>query len=215
MRGAINIFVDRDFGFSGEQTVEPVTWFITALVNYIQGNFDYIESVIDRMKDEAYTVLQIVWRVIQMFFESQDVDIAQELQITSENPFEFLDDYLDDKDELIRLFVIAVRKSLHEYFIREKIRNLSFDEESIFVTDQKVWIPTKILKKILSEHGLEDRKHRILLEIKNREKLFTDGEGLSMRVQIGEVRKEAYVFAKNIFELPGHVPFDSLGKEDE
>lgn len=215
LRGAINIFVDRDFGFSGEQTVEPVTWFITALVNYIQGNFDYIESVIDRMKDEAYTVLQIVWRVIQMFFESQDVDIAQELQITSENPFEFLDDYLDDKDELIRLFVIAVRKSLHEYFIREKIRNLRFDEESIFVTDQKVWIPTKILKKILSEHGLEDRKHRILLEIKNREKLFTDGEGLSMRVQIGEVRKEAYVFAKNIFELPGHVPFDSLGKEDE
>ena len=47
LRGAINIFVDRDFGFSGEQTVEPVTWFITALVNYIQGNFDYIESVID------------------------------------------------------------------------------------------------------------------------------------------------------------------------
>lgn len=137
------------------------------------------------------------------------------MQITSENPFEFLEEYLNDNDELIRLFVIAVRKSVHEYFIREKSRNLSFDEESIFVTDQKVWIPTKILKKILSEHGLEDRKHRILLEIKNREKLFTDGEGLSMKVQTGEVRKEAYVFARNIFELPGHVPFDSLGKEGE
>ena len=49
------------------------------------------------------------------------------------------------------------------YGSAEFIGGIGFDEESIFVTDQKVWIPTKILKKILSEHGLEDRKQRILI----------------------------------------------------
>lgn len=77
LRGAINILVDRDFGFSGEQTVEPVSWFITAFVNYIQDNFNYVESMLERMKEEAYTVVQIAWNVIQVFFASQDVDIVQ------------------------------------------------------------------------------------------------------------------------------------------
>ena len=98
-------------------------------------------------------------------------------------------------------------------FIRERLES-KLDEESIFVTDQKVWIPTKILKKILSEHGLEDRKHRILLEIKTEKNCLLMGKDFQWRVQIGEVRKEAYVFAKNILSYRA-CTIDSLGKEDE
>lgn len=215
LRGAINIFVDKDFWLSGEQTMESVTWFIAAFVNYVEENYDNVESVIEKMQEEACTVLQITWIFVQMFFEEQGIDIEQELQISSENPFKFLGERLCDIDELLRLFVEAVREAVPNYYVREKVRNVCFNKDSIYITDEKVWISTKILLSVLSEHGLYDNRKQILLELKNRGKLYTDSEGLSMKVQIGEVRREAYVFDRNLFELSGYVPFDSLGKECE
>ena len=215
LRGAINIFMDKDFWFSGEQTMESVTWFIAAFVNYVEENYDNVEYTIERKKEEACTVLQITWILTQMFFEEQGIDIEQELQMSCENPFKFLGERLCDIDELLRLFVEAVREAVPNYYVREKVRNVCFNKDSIYITDEKVWISTKILLSVLSEHGLYDNRKQILLELKNRGKLYTDSEGLSMKVQIGEVRREAYVFDRNLFELSGYVPFDSLGKECE
>lgn len=215
LSGAINIYVDKDFWLSGEQTMDSATWFIAAFVNYVEENYDNVEYTIERKKEEACTVLQITWILTQMFFEEQGIDIEQELQMSCENPFKFLGERLCDIDELLRLFVEAVREAVPHYYIREKVRNVCFYKDSIYITDEKVWIPTKILLLVLSAHGLYDSRKQVLLELKNRGKLYTDSEGFSMKMKIGEVRQEAYVFDRNLFELPGHVPFDRLGKECE
>ena len=73
----------------------------------------------------------------------------------------------------------------------------------------------RILKNFLKESGLEDSRQSILLDLKSKGKLFTDGEGLSVRMQVDGVREEAYVFAIDIFEVIGRVPFESLGQEDK
>ena len=73
----------------------------------------------------------------------------------------------------------------------------------------------RILKNFLKESGLEDSRQSILLDLKSKGKLFTDGEGLSVRMQVDGVREEAYVFAIDIFEAIGRVPFESLGQEDK
>ena len=138
-----------------------------------------------------------------------------ELQVYEENPFEFLNDYQDPADEILASFVDIVRKKVMDYKIRRKSRDAKYSFRSIYISDNKVWIPVRILKNFLKESGLEDSRQSILLDLKSKGKLFTDGEGLSVRMQVDGVREEAYVFAIDIFEVIGRVPFESLGQEDK
>lgn len=136
-------------------------------------------------------------------------------KVYEENPFEFLNDYQDPADEILASFVDIVRKKVMDYKIRRKSRDAKYSFRSIYISDNKVWIPVRILKNFLKESGLEDSRQSILLDLKSKGKLFTDGEGLSVRMQVDGVREEAYVFAIDIFEVIGRVPFESLGQEDK
>ena len=102
-----------------------------------------------------------------------------------------------------------------DYKIRRKSRDAKYSFRSIYISDNKVWIPVRILKNFLKESGLEDSRQSILLDLKSKGKLFTDSEGLSVRMQVDGVREEAFVFAIDIFEVIGRVPFESLGQEDK
>ncbi len=213
--GAINIFVDVDFFASNQRNLEGMKWFLPSLVSYIEGHYSHIECIIKQGKDEENAEFLTVWNILKEFFSEYSIDLSEELQVYEENPFEFLNDYQDPADEILASFVDIVRKKVMDYKIRRKSRDAKYSFRSIYISDNKVWIPVRILKNFLKESGLEDSRQSILLDLKSKGKLFTDGEGLSVRMQVDGVREEAYVFAIDIFEVIGRVPFESLGQEDK
>jgi hypothetical protein len=117
-----------------------------------------------------------------------------------------------DPDTLLEVFVKVIRGDAPKYLFIEKNKNKSF-KNVIRFDDDTIYFPSDLLWQIIKEHGLEEHANNILVQLKQLRLLKTDRDGMTKKIQVGNIRTEHYVFDKNLFNSPGVPDIVQLGKE--
>ncbi len=160
-----------------------ITVLFGRFVSYLAGNFEMVRAKL-RSAKRKYGVgsVQIVWEIIRNFWNQEGIQVEQEAQLPSDINFNaILQKNCTEAEDLIRVFVQAVRKEASEYFFVRREKN-GFFEGRILYDEDYLWILTSDLKKILHKNGMGSYKSRILLELKRKGYLLTDEGRLTKKV---------------------------------
>ena len=103
-------------------------------------------------------------------------------------------------------------KKRKEVFVEKK--DGKGDGKEIIANDDFLWIPTYVLREMLSAYGSLEQKALFLERLKNEGWMITDGEGMSRKIQVSGKRYEAYQFRRDLFNAKGKADIVELGKED-
>ena len=119
----------------------------------------------------------------------------------------------DIPDDLTDIVKGIIRKEIQHWSVIEKCKQQKYVFSACYYDEKFLWIPTKILDRMLAREGMLPYKLNALYEMKKTGNLQTDRTGLSSRVQIGGNRIEAYKFRRSCFSMTGEADIVDLGKE--
>lgn len=220
---ALNVFVTKEF-IADKRKVEEalqnnaIEAFLSTYICFAQEHMGDIRSTIRKYKNEEVEekkgVLRMTWEIEKMFWESEGVDLAKMVKIPGRIDFDLLCEDLYDSDSLLEVFIQVVRKEICHFFVMEKGQNKALEKSVCFYKNNDLWIPPQILDRMLNRNGLLPQRLQILSELKSKEIIQTDSEGLTRRLQIDGKRFEAFQFKRDFFNKPGSVDITDLGKEE-
>lgn len=219
---AINIFVDEDFyrrDNGQERTVsaqDETGVVFLHMVKHFENNYDELEHIFAEAENIEAKIkwLFCAYRICQSFWKSIGVNMQEmaglpeiiDLQELLQENFSFEDDLTSD-------FVKIIRREAQNWIIIPKNQGKGTGDEIVY-TEGFIWIPVKVLKKMLSNYGILDQRYQFLEELREKNCLVTDHQDISRKVQVAGKRYEAYQFHRELFYIPGMVDIVELGKEE-
>lgn len=220
---ALNVFVTKEFIKDKRKVAEALQnnameAFLSSYICFAQEHMRDIRCAIRKYKNEEVEekkgVLRMAWEIVKMFWESEGFDLAQMVKIPGRIDFDLLYEDIYDSDSLLEVFIQVVRKEICHFFVLEKGQKKVLEKSACFYKNNDLWIPPQILDRMLGRNGLLPQRLQILSELKRKEIIQTDSEGLTRRLQIDGKRFEAFQFKRDFFNKPGWVDIADLGKEE-
>lgn len=138
--------------------------------------------------------------------------MGEHLQIPTEIEWPVISRNIKQEEELIEIFVEAVRNDINHWRVVEKNCNVKYESHCIYYSSEWLMIPNEVFDRILGRHGLLREKLCILYELKQQGNLRCDQDGLSKRMQIDMQRKEFYCLQRSLFDKPGAPDITDLGR---
>lgn len=215
-KAVYNVIVDEDFYREEEQRndEDSITQFISVFISYCEANLSEIKRIIRSQRNRVQiTNLQIVWCILESFWSGEGIDLYQAADIPKRPDFaQLLSEQKLDTGEICQYFRQAIRKAASSCFFVAKEEDLPFEEE-IRYAEEFLWFAPHVLDKILKSAGLYGFKAELLFELKKKQILVTDMEGLKRKLQIHGQRKERYQLRRSFFNEVGKLDIVACGKE--
>ena len=206
---------DAHLKFVKSQTLEAV---LNSFVRFIEKNQRHILELIDRRKkskDQSFELLDITHEIIQKFWQSYGTDFDRELCVPNMKEIKNLFFENAGLGDLMEDFVSAVRKNISLFQLSQKQYGAEYTKFTIVYDQEFLWIPSVVLKKMVSIEGLLPELSKILFNLKESQELICDFEGFTRRIQIGGKRGEYYQFRLEFFNRTGSAEIVELGREIE
>ena len=222
LNNAINVFVDADFWKKPNEFQEilrgkPIESFIACFIQFAENNLHEVHTIIKnnyiQTPNKCEATLQATWEILRKFWESRGIILGEYLQIPPKIEWSIFSRKIREED-LIRIFIEAVRDDIKYWKTIEKNRNRKYELRSIYYCAEWIMIPNEVFDRILGRHGLLGNKLYILYELKQRGDLRCDQEGLSQRIQIDMQRKEFYCLKRSLFKKIGAPDIIDLGRRE-
>lgn len=222
LNNAINVFVDEDFWKKPNEFQEilrekPIESFIACFIQFAENNLHEVHTIIKnnyiQTPNKCEAILQATWEILQKFWESRGIILGEYLQIPPQIEWSIFSRKIREED-LIRIFIEAVRDDIKYWKTIEKNRNRKYESRSIYYCAEWIMIPNEVFDRILGRHGLLGNKLYILYELKQRGDLRCNQEGLSQRIQIDMQRKEFYCLKRALFKKIGAPDIIDLGRRE-
>lgn len=222
LNNAINVFVDEDFWKKPNEFQEilrekPIESFIACFIQFAENNLHEVHTIIKnnyiQTPNKCEAILQATWEILRKFWESRGIILGEYLQIPSKIEWSIFSRKIREED-LIRIFIEAVRDDIKYWKTIEKNRNRKYELRSIYYCAEWIMIPNEVFDRILGRHGLLGNKLYILYELKQRGDLRCDQEGLSQRIQIDMQRKEFYCLKRSLLKKIGAPDIIDLGRRE-
>ena len=190
-----------------------VDTFLAEFVLFAESRLEEIRSIIRNSYATTEGVFLSGWKILELFFDTFGIDIYNVGAFPLHIDFEKLLEKFEVPEDLAETFVTSIRKEISHWYMMEKHRMQKYVFSACYYDEKFLWIPTKILDRMLAQERLLPYKLNALYEMKKRGNLLTDSTGLSSRVQIGGKRIEAYKFRRTCFDMVGEADITDLGKE--
>ncbi|WP_205152066.1 hypothetical protein [Mediterraneibacter glycyrrhizinilyticus] len=189
---------------------------LSSFVKYAEKNQDSIREMAnerEKRADKSLELLYIVHEIAKKFWEIFGIDFDCELGVPDISKTDNLLFEDEGADDLMEDFVSAVRKNISHFQLSPKRYGAEYKNFTIVYDKEFLWIPSTVLKKIVSMAGLFPDLSRILFNLKQAEQLICDSEGFSRKLQIGGKRGEYYQIRRELFNRQGSADITELGKE--
>lgn len=218
-----NIFLTEDFfesnGILERQILrEVVTQIYSEYVEFIEVNYKHIRSIIlqnTSMCDAELKFWKIMTDILVEFWASRGIDASRIAKLPENMDLtQLCVEKQTDISDLNEVFVRCVRTEICHFTSVRREKYVSGKDTVICYDDVFIWIPSKVLRRMLSRHGLLPQLNVILSTLKKTGDLYTDSEGFSRRLQTNGERREMYQIRRKVFEIPGSVDLLDLTKED-
>lgn len=189
---------------------------LSSFVKYAEKNQGHIRELADEREkraDKSLELLYITHEIAKKFWEIFGIDFDCELGVPDISKIDNLLFKDEGADDLMEDFVSAVRKNISHFQFSPKRYGAEYTNFTIVYDKEFLWIPSTVLKKIVSMAGLFPDLSRILFNLKQAEQLICDSEGFSRKLQIGGKRGEYYQIRRELFNRQGSADITELGKE--
>lgn len=181
---------------------------LSGVVNKIEGRFEEAEQIFCRRwncPDFRLMPISIAIDFLRDFFRSVGRDLDKELALPEISDLAALiEDNGDSEDERRDLFIRVIRSHASRWMCEEKHYRQEYHEGTLYYDENYLYCPVDMFKKLFAEVHRAALLLRVLVEIRNRGDLITDGPNLmGKKVMIGNERKDYYVFPISLFNRKG------------
>lgn len=163
LNNSINVFVAEDFWKEPNEFQEilrgqSVESFIACFIQFAENNLHEVHTIIKKNKiqtpNKCEATLQATWEILQKFWESRGIILGEYLQIPPKIEWSIFSRRIRKEEDLIGIFIEAVRDDINHWRIIEKNRNAKYESRSIYYCAEWIMIPNEIFDRILGRHGL-------------------------------------------------------------
>ena len=166
-----------------------------------------------REKESAQHVIISEYEIVKGYWDEKGVNFSEMLKIPSAIGWaNILGRSAYEDEELIEIFISSVRKRIRSFYAIEKKWEGDFKQGAIFYSLDHIWIPTKVMRMMLSKEGMVVHLNTILLILKRKGNLITDMTGFSRKLQISGNLVETYQIKRSFFNSPGFNDIVDLAK---
>ena len=213
----INLMLSKDvFRFkasvAGEVNQVAAIYFSEFIV-FAEQRIEELRSIIRNTEGDRKGILLSGWKILHLFCNEQGIDLSSAGGFPGKIDMEKLMEKFDIPNDLTDIVKRIIRKEIQYWGVIEKCKLQKYVFSACYYDEKFLWIPTKILDRMLAREGMLPYKLNFLYEMKKTGDLQTEPNGLSSRVQIGGNRIEAYKFRRSCFSMAGEADIIDLGKE--
>ena len=195
--------------------IDAIGMMFTFFIQFLESD---IVNVLQRMKaiknkKSVVSSLDVTFDILKGFEKWLGYEFLESLEISKTVDFqEILETKTYNPEEMLDVFIHAIREEASKYYFITKN-----DKKDIFnairYNQDSIWISTQLMHEIMKNHGLVRNLNNILVQLRQQNKLKTDRDGMTRKLQVGNVRTECFEFERNLFNSPGMPDIVSLGKE--
>lgn len=213
----INLMLSKDI-FQFKASVEGaanqiVAIYFSEFIVFAERRIEELRAIIRKTKGDRRGNLLSGWNILHLFCNEQGIDLSSAGGFPGNIDMGKLLERFDIPDDLTDIVKGIIRKEIQHWSVIEKCKQQKYVFSACYYDEKFLWIPTKILDRMLAREGMLPYKLNALYEMKKTGNLQTDPTGLSSRVQIGGNRIEAYKFRRSCFSMTGEADIVDLGKE--
>lgn len=212
----INILLDSSFvteRMSELLKLDVVGDFLQKFISWV-SNCGYghpqVENILHTVTCKS-SVLNEVQQILEVFCESQGLDLYERLGITKEVAQEVNADPFCMEDELSVSDIIAtIRNQMGAFHIEDRNRG-KYADDACYQNKETTWIPVAIMDHIFEQGGIRDKASA--LKLLKREKILIARDKLTTRITMEGHRIECYRLKSSALNSRGKVELVLLGKE--
>lgn len=212
----INILLDSSFvteRMSELLKQDVVGDFLQKFISWV-SNCGYghhqIENILHTVTCKS-SVLNEVQQILEVFCESQGLDLYERLGITKAVAQEVNADPFCMEDELSVSDIIAtIRNQMGAFHIEDRNRG-KYADDACYRNKEITWIPVAIMDHIFEQGGIRDKASA--LKLLKREKILIARDKLTTRITMEGHRIECYRLKSSALNSRGKVELVLLGKE--
>ena len=216
LEGGINILLDSSFvteRMSELLKQDVVGDFLQKFISWV-SNCGYghpqVENILHTVTCKS-SVLNEVQQILEVFCESQGLDLYERLGITKEVAQEVNADPFCMEDELSVSDIIAtIRNQMGAFQIEDRNRG-KYADDACYRNKEITWIPVAIMDHIFEQGGIRDKASA--LKLLKREKILIARDKLTTRITMEGHRIECYRLKSSALNSRGKVELVLLGKE--
>lgn len=222
--GVKNIFVGDDFFrekpstfmFMENKVMEAL---FSNFIPYVRKNLEIIWEIMIREKDkngDIQKTAESVYEILTLYWEEKGISFSEKINLSNPQIWKkIIDDEIYNDEEILGLFIEIFRKQTKNICAIEKKRNAEYHPYSIYYSEEYIWIPTEIFRKILANEKMFTRLNNLLQMLKEHGELVTDNSGFSRKIQVSGNGIESYQIRRNFFNSPGIVEIIDLAKGEK
>lgn len=212
----INILLDSSFvteRMSELLKLDVVGDFLQKFISWV-SNCGYghpqVENILHTVTCKS-SVLNEVQQILEVFCESQGLDLYERLGITKEVAQEVNADPFCMEDELSVSDIIAtIRNQMGAFHIEDRNRG-KYADDACYQNKETTWIPVAIMDHIFEQGGIRDKASA--LKLLKREKILIARDKLTTRITMEGHQIECYRLKSSALNSRGKVELALLGKE--
>ena len=225
--GAFNILLPEMNGaflqsaerFRRSRCLEMVFSGVVAMVEEHCIGTDLIFSRCQKGLDFRLVPIDTAVALLREFFRRGGHDLDKELELPDISDLAALIEDGDSDEEGLVQFVRVVRSHAEEWMCEEKSYGQVYHEGTFYYDEKYLYFPVEMLRDMFAEVHREALLPRVLVELRSKGMLITDGPNLTVKkVMIGNKRKDYYVFPIDLFNERGKPDIRDLarrGQDDE
>ena len=199
--GVKNIFVGDDFFrekpstfmFMENKVMEAL---FSNFIPYVRKNLEIIWEIMIREKDkngDIQKTAESVYEILTLYWEEKGISFSEKINLSNPQIWKkIIDDEIYNDEEILGLFIEIFRKQTKNICAIEKKRNAEYHPYSIYYSEEYIWIPTEIFRKILANEKMFTRLNNLLQMLKEHGELVTDNSGFSRKIQVSGNGIESY-----------------------
>ena len=212
----INIFLDSSFiteRMSELLKQDVVGDFLQKFILWVM-NRGYgqpkVENILHTVTCNS-SVLDKVCQILEVFCESQGLDLYERLGITKEVAKEVNADPFCMEDELSVSDIIAtIRNQIGAFHVEDRNRG-KYADDARYQNKETTWIPVAIMDHIFEQGGIRDKAGA--LKLLKQEKILIAKNKLTTRITVDDHPMECYRLKSSALNSRGKVELALLGKE--
>lgn len=212
----INILLDSSFvteRMSELLKLDVVGDFLQKFISWV-SNCGYghpqVENILHTVTCKS-SVMNEVQQILEVFCESQGLDLYERLGITKEVAQEVNADPFCMEDELSVSDIIAtIRNQMGAFHIEDRNRG-KYADDACYQNKETTWIPVAIMDHIFEQGGIRDKASA--LKLLKREKILIARDKLTTRITMEGHQIECYRLKSSALNSRGKVELVLLGKE--
>ena len=212
----INILLDSSFvteRMSELLKLDVVGDFLQKFISWV-SNCGYghpqVENILHTVTCKS-SVMNEVQQILEVFCESQGLDLYERLGITKEVAQEVNADPFCMEDELSVSDIIAtIRNQMGAFHIEDRNRG-KYADDACYQNKETTWIPVAIMDHIFEQGGI--RVKASALKLLTREQILIARDKLTTRITMEGHQIECYRLKSSALNSRGKVELVLLGKE--